>query len=294
MGYLYLAGALAACAVKGFCGKKQSAFVSGVRDAALVNLLRLLCCAAVGAVLLTLGDGFGALAVGKSAMAVTVLSGAANAVMLITWLLAVKRSAYMLLDVFATLGVIVPMLVCRFLYGEAIRPVQWAGFALLCAAVLVMCSYSMKIKGKRMTAADILLLTVFGLSGGTADLTQKLFVHSAPDGSKAAFNFYTFAFAAAILAVLLCFLWSKEKAPCPLGKVWYYIVIMALALFITSYGKTAAAAILPAVQVYPLFQGGILILSSLMAAVFFGEKLTKQSVLGIAMCFGALLIINML
>ena len=51
---------------------------------------------------------------------------------------------------------------------------------------------------------------------------------------------------------------------------------------------------LPAAQLYPLNQGGSLILSSVMAAVFFKEKLTMPCVLGILTAFAGLLFINVL
>ena len=295
MGYLYMAVALLCSTAKGFCGKKQSQHVHGVRGVMTVNFLRMLCCVAVGAVILAAGEGFGALAVSGRAAGILSLSGISNAAQVILWLLVVQRSAYMLLDVFATLGVIVPMLVCRVLFDEAIRPIQWGGYVLLCAAAMVMCSYSMSLKQKKMGAADYGLLLCFGLAAGMTDLTQKLYLNYCPEISKNVFNFYTFLFAAAVMAVVLLILCRDKSAPhCPLGKVWYYIVIMAVMLFLVTYFKTAAASVLPAVQVYPLFQGGVLVTAALMAAVCFGEKITRRCLLGMGMTFMAMLMMNVL
>ena len=294
MGYLFLAAVLAAGGVKGFCGKKQSMMISGTRPAAIVSLLRFLISAAVGFLLVLAGGGLSSLMPDARLLGILILSGAANAVMLLTWLLAVQRSAYVLLDVFATVGVIVPLTVCRILFDERVRPIQWAGFILLCCAAAVMCSYSMRLKKKRMSAADLALLCVFGLSNGTGDLTQKLYMHTAEDGSPAVFNFYTFVFAGAALALSLFFIPRRESDVFPIRRVWGYILVMSLTLFAVNYCKTAAAGVLDAMQIYPILQGGILVINLLVASFFFGEKLTKQSILGMTMCFGAMLLINVL
>lgn len=293
MGYLLLSASLLACEVKGFCGKKQSGFISGTRDAVFLNLLRMLCCTAIGLFLTILQEGSAALAVNGATIAISLFSGISNAVLVITWLLSARGSAYMVLDIFPTAGIIVPMVFCWILFGEKIRLIQWAGFLLLLAAVCVMCSYSGKIKGKTMTPSDILLLILCGLSNGAADLSQKLFVYYCPEESNSAFNFYTYAFAAVILTLLFPFFRKGTASLCPVKKVWGYIVIMALCLFLASYFKTAAASLLPAAQMYPLFQGILIICSSLMASVFFRERMTKQSIAGMSMAFMALIIINL-
>jgi len=68
---------------------------------------------------------------------------------------------------------------------------------------------------------------------------------------------------------------------------------MALCLYLNSFFKTEAAALLPAAQLYPLTQGCGMILSSMMAAVCFGEKPNAKSIAGLGIAFAALLIINL-
>ena len=295
MGYLHLVLALLSGQLKGFCGKKQSIYINSTRDAAKVNFLRMLCCIVVGCAIVLLGDGADALAFNAAGFSISALAGLGNAIIVICWILCVRRSAYVLLDVFATIGVIVPLTVCQILFDEIVRPIQWAGFALLLAAVTLMCSYSMRLKGQKMSTADFLLLLLYAIFNGVTDLSYKLFVNYCPDGSSAAFNAYTFVFAAIFLGIV--FLTQKkneEVPPCPLKKIWYYIVIMAVCLFLNGFFRTNAAAYLPAVQLYPLMQGGTLVLAMLMSAIFFGEKITRRSVGAIAMTFAALLMINIL
>lgn len=69
---------------------------------------------------------------------------------------------------------------------------------------------------------------------------------------------------------------------------------MSVCLFLNSYFKTLASGHLGAVLLYPLNQGCALILSAVMAAVLFKEKLTAKAVIGILTAFVGLLIINLL
>ena len=69
---------------------------------------------------------------------------------------------------------------------------------------------------------------------------------------------------------------------------------MAISLFTASYFKTLAANELDAALVYPLNQGSSLIISALMAALFFKEKINLKAVIGIILAFIGLLTINVL
>ena len=73
-----------------------------------------------------------------------------------------------------------------------------------------------------------------------------------------------------------------------------YITVMATCLFLNSYFKTMAAITEPSAVLYPCTQGIALVLSTLMSAVFFKEKLTVKCVLGVIITLIGLLIINVL
>ena len=73
-----------------------------------------------------------------------------------------------------------------------------------------------------------------------------------------------------------------------------YVTVMSLCLFLHSLFSTMAAGYLTSSQLYPLMQGGSLVLSMLMSAVCFGEKINIRCVIGIGITFAALLCINLL
>lgn len=283
MGYVFLASALVAGSVKGYCGKKTSGFVAEYKDAMLTNFIRMVMCIIIGFLMLVFSSSVSLLAVDVSVLLITLLSGVTTSVFVVAWLICVRRGAYMMLDVFLMLGVMVPLLLSSALFDEKIKLTQWIGLAILFVAVLIMCSYNNQIKEK-MSIASIALLVLCGVANGLTDFSQKLFVKTVPNGSAAVFNFYTYVFSAAVLLVFYLLARAKGQKGqkgeelAVIKSVGLYVCVMSLCLFLNSYFKTLAAGILPSAILYPLSQGASLILSSFMSAFLFKERLTAKCI----------------
>ena len=295
MGYLFLFIAVFAGSAKGYCGKKTSGYANNFSDAILVNSIRMILCVIIGfLIIMTTGD-ISQLIPTVEIVCISALSGVFTAFFVVSWLISVKKTAYMMLDVFLMLGVLIPLIASNILFDENIKITQWIGIILIFIAVLLMCSYNNSIKVK-LTLSSFMLLLLCGVSNGIADFSQKLFMKQIPNGSAFVFNFYTYVFAS---LVLIAFLVLKRKTatttnPADFKKIFTYILIMAICLFANSYFKTIAAKYLSAVQLYPLNLGSALILSTIMSTVLFKEKLTKKAVLGILIAFIGLLTINII
>lgn len=295
MGYLFLLIALFAGTAKGYCGKKTSGYTNSFRDATLANIIRMMLCIVIGFVLIFITGDLEKLIPSRDMLLISVLSGVSTAIFVVTWLISAKKSAYMMLDIFLMLGVLIPLIASNFFFNEVIKPTQWLGVAVLLVAVGVMCSYNNSIKAK-ITPTSFVLLIICGIANGIADFSQKLFTKCVPDGSVAVFNFYTYVFAALIL--FASFAATSKTEPTDdksdIKKIFGYILIMAFCLFANSYFKTIASRYLSAVLLYPLNQGCSLILSAIMTSVLFKEKITTKAVIGILTAFIGLLIINLL
>lgn len=297
MGYFLLAAALLCGATKGFCGKKASGLLQGYTGSISGNLLRVGICIVIGFGLVLTGGQLSQLRLSLPALGVCALSGLTSAAFLILWMVCVRKSAYMMLDVFVASGMLVPLILCRIFYNEPISLLQWAGVGLTLIAVLLMCSYNNSIKAK-LTLPGLCLLLVTGLSNGITDFSQKMIVKSFPTVSNAVFNFYTYAFAFGALLVTFAIL--RLRLPREGGdvagnfkKALPLLLIMAAALFGNSFFKTEAAKHLDAAVLFPLTHGCALLLSSVMAALFFKEKITAKSAIGLTLIFIAMLIINL-
>ncbi|MBO5127375.1 MAG: hypothetical protein J6D10_07375 [Clostridia bacterium] len=300
MGYLFILLALTCGITKGFCGKKTSGLIASFPDAMLFNAVRMLICIPIGLLFVLAYTGSAAsLAVDSPTLLISAVSGISTSVFVVTWLAAVRTGAYMMVDIFPTLGVIVPVIACRIFFDEAVRWNQIAGILLLTAAAYIMCTYNRTIGKSELTPGSLLLLTVCGFSNGVTSFSQKWFQYQST-ADVSVYNFYTYVISAAVL--LFCWLAvHKKSAPADpaarrtiVRKLAVYVVIMSLCLFLHSLFSTMAAGYLTSSQLYPLMQGGALVLSMLMCAIFFGERITLRCLVGIGTAFAALLCINLL
>lgn len=299
MGYLFICLAALAGVTKGFCGKKTSGIVTETREVMLVNAIRMMLCAVIGVGIVFAAGSLSQLRIDNRILWIAVMSGVSSALFVVLWLITVRNSTYMMLDVFLMSGTVIPIAASVFLFGEAITINQITGLAILVFAMYTMCSYNSKIKGK-MTVCAFVNLILCGVMNGIADFSQKIFVMSNSTVSNAVFNFYTYVFAAIFL--ILCYGGlsfrkdgsGKNEGAFKNKSVFIYICIMSACLFLHSYFKIIAAKYLTAAEVYPLSQGLAIIVSAVMSVVLLKEKMTVKSVVGILLAFVGLLFINVL
>ena len=295
MPYLWLGIGLLAGAAKGFCGKKTSGHITGWQDAMLVNLLRMVICVVIGlAMALVSGDEI-PFSRDPVVWGIYSLSGVTTAVFVVTWMIAVRSSAYVLISVFTMLGTIVPMLLGRFCYNESIFWNQWVGFGLLVLSTGILCLHNNKVKSK-LKWKDLVLLILCGCANGLSSFSQKMFQAEIPGGSVGVFNLYTYLICGVcLLIVYISTRTQKAEKPKKLSKiVVLYMPVMAVCLFLNSYFYTMAAGSIPASLLYPLTQGAGLVLSGLMSALLFREKLTARAVIGLFVAFAGLMVTKFL
>lgn len=297
MGYLFLFIATFSGITKGYCGKKVSAYTKEYKSAMLSNSLRMLICILIGFFFVLIDGGIGQFRVDGKVLLISALSGVMTSSFVVTWLLSVRRGAYMMVDVFLTLGVTVPIILSGIFFNEAIHLNQIIGLIILFVAAFIMCSYNNEIKTK-LTLPSFILLVLAGLSNGLADFSQKLFIKNAGTTLPSTFNFYTYVFSA-ITLILVFALSSRgegslKESVNAVKSSYVYIIIMAACLFLNSYFKTLAAKHLSSAELYPLNQGASLILATLMASIFFGEKIRPKCVVGIVLSFIGLIVMNVL
>ena len=300
MGYLFLSLALAAGVIKGYCGKRTGNAIAHSSDSMVMNGLRMGLCIIIGFALLLLQGEVSALAGDTALVWIALLSGVSTAAFVVAWLLSIRSGAYMMVEVFLLIGVIVPITLCRVFLNEPITLRQVLAICILVVAVYIMCTYNASVKGKLKPRA-IVVLFLCGLGNGFADFSQKLFVKARPEASIAVFNLYTYLFAGAVL-LIACIVFRRAdqkagaqlRAPLAVIKpIWIYVLIMAACLFAYSFFKTRAAGYLDAVQLYPLSQGASVLLSLLMSSLLFGEKINLRCIIGVVLSFAALLMINL-
>jgi drug/metabolite transporter (DMT)-like permease len=267
----------------------------------------MLFCIPLGFIFVLFDGGMSALKVSTDLLLISAFAGITTGVMLITWLLAVQKSAYSAMDAFLSVSVLVPIVLSCIFYKETVSLSQGIGLVLLFGAVILMSLYTNQIKQKLGLSAILLLLTM-SLFNGLADFSYKLFDHRAPNVPASVFNFYIYIFCA--ISLLVFFFCAKQKPSVeeeselePLQptkekdldkRKLVYIAVMAAAQFCYSYFKTLAASRLSSVELFPLQQGAAITLSLLMSAVFFKEKIKPLCIVGLIVLFAGLLFLNVI
>lgn len=298
MEYLFLTLSVFAGVTKGFCGKRISAYTSEFKSAAFSNLLRMLMCVFIGFFFVLFDGGIKQFIPNTTFILVTALSGVSTAAFVVFWLFAVRRGAYVLVDVFLTLGTLLSAVLSVIFYSAEFTLFDAIGFLLLILASVIMCSYSVQIKNG-ITLTAIAMLVISATANGISDFSKEIFNRELGAlYSASSFNFYTFAFSAILLLCVFLFSKSSDESDKNIShlknKGLPYIGIMSVCLFLNSFFKTLAAVKLDMTVVSPLSQGFALVLVTIMSAIFFGEKIKLRSIVGLVFAIAGLLIINFL
>jgi len=290
MGYCFVLISLLAGSTKGFLGKLLSNRVSTHNSSVFMNLIRMLICIFIGFGVLVLEP---ASKLDLCGLVFGILAGVSISVFTITWLLAIKYGAFMLVSIAQMFGVIVTLFLSFVIFREFVSTSQLVGVILVVIAILIMISYNNTTKGK-LSKKAALYLFLCGLSSGLLDFSQKLFTHYS-EGSVALLNFITYISAAVLLGIYFI-MFSKSDTTIQyksLFKDTFFVILgMSVCLFLNSYFKALSTNYLTATQIYPVYQAGGLILSALMSAIFFKERITRRCIIGMCLAFIAILLLK--
>jgi drug/metabolite transporter (DMT)-like permease len=315
MAYLFISIALVFMAVKGYCGKKTSNCMRDTGDSFLFSLVRMIFCILIGLVPLALDGAWADLRLDGGMAAICLLAGASNAAFLVGWILAVQKNTMVMVDVTLTVGSIIPAVLCALLFGEAILWQKMIGFGFIILASLILSGNPTAAK-KGSGFLGILLLVLAAVGEGMVSFSQQLYkqYYSGMEGAlgdsvypMSVYHFYTYVFSGALLLVFFLIYEGVAYAKAPAGQKpmpkarleslrnpILYIVVMAVCLFLANYFQTIATSTygMPSQIMYPLIKGACLITVNITAMVFFGEKITKRSVLGSLVALLGIIVMN--
>lgn len=292
LGYLFAFLATAAGSTKGAISKKLSIGISGIDGNIMLNLARMAICTLIGLFAALAAGGAAALQISLAGLLISLLSAASFTVFVLSWMACARSGALIMIDIFLTAGVIIPLISSQILWDVPVTLRQWCGFVILLVGVSILCSYNKKIKnGMSLTLVSALILC--GLANGVNSLSQKLFAAECPEFGSFAFNFYTYLFSALFLLAVCAFRQISLKRLAELKPHMAGLILISVFLYLNLFFKMLAACILPAARIYPLIQGLGIINSAVIGAVFFKEPITRRSLCGLAVSSAALFLINL-
>lgn len=194
----------------------------------------------------------------------------------------VQKNGPSITTMFSRLGMVIPVAVSIVVFNEIPTAFRWAGIIL---AILSLIAYSYD-KGFQFNG---LLLTAF-LSGGAAELSNKLFSTLFDEALKSYYLFVVFGTCVILMAFILTF--QKDKVSFT-KKETQTGIFLGAANFSTAFFILKALEALPSTIVYPSLSVGIILVTALMSKLFFGELFSRKTCMVLALTVISLVLINL-
>jgi drug/metabolite transporter (DMT)-like permease len=194
-----------------------------------------------------------------------------------------RKNGVVLSSVFMKLGLLVPMVLSVFLFGEMPTGLQCIGFVLAVGAILLI-NYE---KGTSFSGTRLPLVLML-LAGGSGDAMSKVFEVYGPGAYADLFLFYTFA-----SAFLLCVVLILRKKERPDKHALLFGVLVGIPNFFSAKFLLMALGDLPAVIVYPTFSVATILAVTLAGICLFKERLRRSQWVALTVILAALVILNL-
>ena len=199
-------------------------------------------------------------------------------------------------------GLVVPCVLGIFLFDEQMNVAQWIGVALFISSVYFFAADSKQTYEGKFSWKTVVLLILHFLMQGAVMVVQKYFAVLVPDGNVAMYNFLSFGLNAVFMligiTVLVCYKKRDESGekinklqPFP-KKLMLLGALVAIATFTISQTVTTLAKTVPSAVLYTVSSAISVIVTSIVGATMFGEKITWKNVVGIILGLGAIVVVN--
>ena len=245
-------------------------------------------------ILLLISGGFTGFSL--KALAISALGAVALGSNLYFGLEALKSGAMVLASMVGSAGLLLPCIFGIFLFDEPISVVQLAGIILLIFSGWLLIGYSKELTGS-FTVRTFLLLLGSMMSNGLTMVAQKMFYKYLPDVSVSMFSFLAFGLVGVGMCIGLIPQIIKKELREEISvlpkKLWFYGAGLSVILLLINQLSTITARVIPSAIMFPINDGGAMIITALTAAVFFREKLSPRSICGLLLGIGALIVINL-
>lgn len=197
-----------------------------------------------------------------------------------------KTGTVSAVSMFGTAGLLIPLLAGVFLFSQPINIYQWLGVVVFFISAFLLVKSSKETYSGFNIKTVLLLIGTLISNGGTM-LMQQMYTNYVPNGDISIFSFISFA-SVSILGTPLYFIFLKtdnkehDKNDYKFSKPLIVCAVsLAFALFIINQFATACTAFVPAVILFTVINGGGTVISTVVAAVMYKEKLTPKIVIGV-------------
>lgn len=252
--------------------------------------------------------------VGETLLYATV-SGVCLSIACCCSLYCLSNGTMVLNSLFGTAGLLVPTIISIFLYDEKLSPLQWVAIGLFLVGAYLLSASSKKTYGKfNLKTLGVLILSL--VSNGVTMLMQTMFGRNIENGNVSFFSFVSFIAGVLILLLLLVIIKviakkkgevdeenKKENTDFVLipskndnvnltKKVYIYAVFLAVAVFVINQLVTITTPLMEPVILFAFVNGGHTIISAIVGAIMYKEKMNIQTILGLIVGLGSLILLK--
>lgn len=308
---LMLYGALllaqAGTSAKQFAMKNCGRLAPGAFNSVCINLARSLICLAVSMIIWLFSGG------GTTTFAghvIIIIAGIGTAFNLFTWILSSQFVSMTLIESISMIGsMVIPLILAPYLYdGDVVSPVQWLGCALVFVSVLLFMNKGKKSEKEGSVLQKIAIVVICAISTTLASILKKYYTYHITAKGLGSIEYFTFIGFVTVLAVFLalfavyyiserkraalgCAEGERTRVEFPYKKVWVYILVAGVALYVNEL-FTAYAAELPSAIYYPLSKGLAVGCTFLLDVTVFRDKVTVKKIIGVFTVIAAIILIN--
>ncbi len=238
---------------------------------------------------------FGTGTAGVETIAIGVVFGAVFVSTIMLYMKAMACGPMSYTSLLFSFALLVPVIVGRLLWDEKIGLLQGIALAVLFLSFYLGSGPNKAGQSRFSVKWLLLVLGAFVLNGVLMTLLKW---HQRLLPGREVGMFLVIAFLTATVGSLCLFLiqkrFSREKTPLPRAKAYWLVVAGAGAT--TALGNAATlllAGRLPAVIQFPLVNGSVVVVTTLLSVLFFQEAMTKRSWAGFALGVAALVLISL-
>lgn len=292
--YIYLFSILIARVIQAIFSKLSSKETENIVQTVKYTAYQYTVSALLGLVLL-LTDISG-IKIDLPTIAIALLSGISLFFSTFFTIYGMKSGTVSLVSMFSTAGLLVPIIAGAFMFKQPVSLVQWIGIVLFfLSAWLLIKSSENTYNG--FNFKTFLLLIGAMLSNGLTMLAQQMYTHYVPGGNISLFSFLSFG-AVTIFGVPTALSMGRSEKNTDLDKnlsktLYICGFALAVAVFVINQFATSLTALLPPVFLFTFINGGGTIISTLVAAVMYKEKLSLYSILGVIIGLSSMIIIKL-
>ena len=309
---LMLYGALllaqAGTSTKQFTMKKCGSIAPGAFNSVCINLARALICLAVSTIIWIFTGGGATTLFGH---VIIIISGIGTAFNLFTWILSSQLVPLTLIESVSMIGsMVIPLILAPYLYnGDTVSPIQWLGCALVIVSAFLFMKKGKKNEKNGSAFQKIAIVATCAISITLASILKKYYTYSIVAkglGNIEYFTFVSFLTVLAVFSVLFAIYYKLERkralAVCtsnerplvklPYKRVWVYILIAGVALYVNEL-FTSYASQLPSAIYYPLSKGLTVGCTFLLDTIVFKDKVTLKKTIGLFTVITAIILINL-